>query len=94
MAIELVQIIFLYVNAFTLKSGGSEFHSPMTLVEGIQLVFNKHFHIIFGEYAQTFKGSNKKMKGRTIGAIALGLSGNSFTAELDFLFLKIGSVFD
>ena len=64
------------VNVFSLKSGISDHMSPMTIVEGVKLDYNKHFKVIPGEYAQNFEDSDNTMKKRTIGAIALGPSGN------------------
>jgi hypothetical protein len=52
------------------------FLSPMTILEGVVLDYNLHFQVIFGEYAQTYKVTTNNMKERTVGAIALGPTGN------------------
>ena len=62
------------MNAFTLKIGVPEFLSLLTLVEGVHLDFNKHFHVIFGEDAQIFEDNDYAMKEEAIRTIALGLS--------------------
>ena len=76
MIIQLMTTVIFYVNAFVWRQGVSQFLSPTTIVEGISLDFNKHFHVIFGEYVHTFEGTTNTMKDRTVGAIALGPSGN------------------
>ena len=52
--------VSFYVNAP--KSGISDHTSPMTIMEGVKLDYNKHFKVIPGEYAQTFEGSDNMMK--------------------------------
>ena len=74
-----------------MKNGGSQYLCPMNLVTGVLLDFNKHFQVIFGEYAQTFEGSDNIMNKRTVGAIALGPSGN-FQGGVQFFSLKTGRV--
>ena len=54
----------------------SQFLSPITIIEGISLDFNKHFHLIFGKYVHTYEGTKNNMKEWTVGAIALGPSRN------------------
>eukprot|EP00536_Pseudo-nitzschia_multiseries_P000703 jgi/Psemu1/1596/gm1.1596_g len=46
--------------------------SPTTIIRGIVLDHEIHFPVIFGEYAQTYEGTDNTMKERTVGAIALG----------------------
>jgi hypothetical protein len=74
--IHLLKTVVFYINAFVWRSGVSQFLSPATIVEGVMLDFNKHFHLIFGEYVHTYEGTTNSMKDRTVGAIALGPSGN------------------
>eukprot|EP00536_Pseudo-nitzschia_multiseries_P000748 jgi/Psemu1/1685/gm1.1685_g len=50
--------------------------SPTTIVKGRVSLFQRDFHVIFGEYAQTYEGTDNNMQPRTIGAIALGPIGN------------------
>ena len=83
--------VSFYVNAFLLKSGISDHMSPMTIVKGVKLDYKKHFKVILGEYAQTFEGSDNTMKERTIGAIALGPSGN-LQGGVRFFSLKSGLI--
>ena len=40
------------------------------------LDYDTHFQVIFGEYAQTYEGTDNTMQERTVRAIALGPSGN------------------
>ena len=65
-----------YVNAFVWAGGASPFLPPVTIVEGLVVDYTKHFHVIFGEYMHTYKGTDNTMKPRTVGALALGPSGN------------------
>ena len=83
--------VSFYVNAFSPKSGISDHMSPMTIVEGVKLDYNKHFKVIPGEYAQTFEGSDNTMKEQTIGAIALGPAGN-LQGGVRFFSLKTGRI--
>ena len=54
--------VSFYVNAFLPKSEISDHMSPMTIVEGVKLDYNKHFKVIPGEYAQTFESLDHTMK--------------------------------
>ena len=76
MVIHLLVTVVFYINAFVWRDGVSQFLPPITIVEGLALDFNKHFHLIYGEYIHTYEGTTNDMKTRTIGAIALGPSGN------------------
>ena len=91
MVVHILLTVSFYVNAFAPKSGISDHTSPMTIVEGVKLDYNKHFKVIPGEYAQTFEGSDNTMKERTIGAIALGPAGNPQGGER-FFSLKTGRI--
>ena len=77
MAIELVNTCIFYINAFPWISGPEKTLSPFTIVQGRHLNYHKHFQVIFGEYAQTYEGTDNTMKARTVGAIALGPTGNA-----------------
>ena len=83
--------VSFYVNAFSPKSGISDHMSPMTIVEGVKLDYNKHFKVILCEYAQTFEGLDNTMKKQTIGAIALGPAGN-LQGGVRFFSLKTGRI--
>eukprot|EP00536_Pseudo-nitzschia_multiseries_P010625 jgi/Psemu1/203784/e_gw1.332.17.1 len=76
MIIALAQCTVFYINAFPWPDGVSQELSPLTIVEGRTLLYNLHFQVIFGEYAQTYEGTDNTMNSRTVGAIALGPSGN------------------
>ena len=65
-----------YINAFVWRKGVSQFLSPLTILEGIVLDYNLHFQVIFGEYAHTYESTTNTAKSRTVGAIALGPTGN------------------
>ena len=91
MVVHIMLTVSFYVNAFALKSGISDHMSPMTIVEGVKLDYNKHFKVIPGEYAQTFEGLDNTMKEQTIGAIALGPAGN-LQGGVQFFSLKTGRI--
>jgi hypothetical protein len=74
--IHLLKTVMFYINAFVWKKGVSPFLSPMTILEGVVLDYNHHFQVIFGEYAHTYELTTNTMKRRTVGAIALGPTGN------------------
>jgi hypothetical protein len=93
MVVKLVEAVKFYVNAFVLQSGVSQHLSPMTIVEGVTLDYNKHFQVIFGEYAQVFEGTDNTMKERTVGAIALGPTGN-LQGGVSFFSIHTGRVLD
>ena len=48
----------------------------MTLVEDIALDYNKHFHVIFGEYLHTYEGTTNTRRERTTSCLAPGPSDN------------------
>ena len=93
MAIELVYTCIFYINAFPWVSGPEKTLSPFTIVQGRHLNYHKHFNVIFGEYAQTYEGTDNSMKSRTIGAIALGPTGNA-QGGVNFFSLLSGRVLD
>ena len=74
--IYLMMTVNFYVNAFVWQEGVSPILPPVTIVEGLVVDFNKHFHVIFSEYMHTYEGATNTMKDRTVGALALGPSGN------------------
>jgi hypothetical protein len=74
--IHLLITVMFYINAFVWKKGVSPFLSPMTILEGVVLDYNLHFQVIFGEYAHTYEETTNNMKRRTVGAVALGPTGN------------------
>jgi hypothetical protein len=74
--IHLLKTVMFYINAFIWKKGVSPFLSPMTILEGVVLDYNLHFQVIFGEYLHTYEVTTNTMKSRTVGAIALGPTGN------------------
>ena len=88
---HLLLTMSFYVNAFSPKSGISDHMSPMTIVEGVKLDYNKHVKVIPGEFAQTFVCLGNTMKKRTIGAIALGPLRN-LQGGVRFLRLKSGLI--
>jgi hypothetical protein len=76
MLVAMVTTNVFYINAFPWPQGVSQELSPYTIIEGVILDYDLHFQVIFGEYAQTYEGTDNTNKERTVGAIALGPSGN------------------
>ena len=74
--IHLMITVTFYVNAFVWQDCVSTTMPPVTIVEGLIVDYNKHFHLIFGEYVHIYKGTDNTMKDHTVGALALGPSGN------------------
>jgi hypothetical protein len=93
MVVKLVEAVNFYVHAFVLKSGVSQHRSPRTIVEGVTLDYNRHFQVIFGDYAQVFEGTDNTMKERTVGAIALGPTGN-LQGGVRFFNIHTGRILD
>ena len=61
------------MNTFSLKRRISDDLSPMTIVGGVKLKYNKYFKAILSKCPQAFEGSDNTMKEKCIGAIALRL---------------------
>ena len=57
-------------------AGVSKILPPLTIVEGITVDYKLHFHMIFREFAQTYKGMRNDMTPKTIDAIALEPNSN------------------
>ena len=78
MVIHLMITVNFYMNAFVWRKGVSQKLHPMTIVKGLVPDFiNKHFYVLFGEYCNTYEGTTNTMELRTVGALALGPSGNT-----------------
>ena len=88
MIIELIYSSVLWLNAFPYADGISTNYSPRVLVTGKQIDFAKHCRIKFGSYSQVHEQHNNSMTSRTIGAIALGPTGN---AQGGYYFLSLVS---
>ena len=76
MVMHLMRTVTFYLNAFVWRKGVSQVLPPSTVVEGIVLDYNKHFHVIPGEYLHTYEGTTNTMRERTTSCLALGPSGN------------------
>jgi hypothetical protein len=76
--IALVQHVIQWLNNFPPNGGISEIYSPRTIMTGQKFDYNKHCRVEIGAYAQVHEETNPKnsMKPKTIGAIALGATGN------------------
>ena len=70
--VQLMVTVVFYLNAFVWIHSPSKILLPITAVEGIVLDYNLHFKVIFGEFAQTYEGTDNIMSLRTIDTIALG----------------------
>ena len=77
MVIHLLITVTFYINALVWKNSVSQFLCPATIVEGLTLDYNTHFHVLYGEYIHTYEGTTNTLKHRTVGDIALGPSDNS-----------------
>ena len=78
MLVEMVYFCIFWLNAFPPKSGVSTLHGPRKIVTGQQLDFKKHCMLPFGAYVQTHEEPtpSNTQEARTIGAIAMGPTGN------------------
>ena len=91
MLVELVYFCIFWLNAFPPKSGVSSTHSPCKIITGQQVEFKKHCKLPFGAYVQTHEEPtpSNTQQARTIGAIALGPTGN-LQGSYKFLNLRSG----
>ena len=74
--VELIIIVSFYVNIFIWKYGISEVLLPLIIVEGVVLDFYLHFRMIYGEFCQTYEGTNNTIALYTTDTVALGPNGN------------------
>ena len=77
MIIELLFTLIFYLNVFHWKDTPDPQLTPFNIIEGQHLDYNQHFQVLFREYAQVYDSTDNTMQPRTIGAIALGPSGNA-----------------
>jgi hypothetical protein len=76
MIIELVYASNFWLNCFPADDGASATLSPRAIVDGLQIDFNKHCRLEFGEYVQVHEDHDNTMLPRTTGTIALRPTGN------------------
>jgi len=75
----IVEIAFnevFWINCFPHKDGIHNTFSPLTVVTGSKIDFNKHCRLQLGAYVQIHEQHNNSLFSRTAGAIALFTSGN------------------
>ena len=77
MVIHLMITVNFYINTFVWRKGISQILPPLTIVKGLVPDANKHFHILYGEYCNTYEGTTNTMELRTVGALALESTGNT-----------------
>ena len=78
MVVHLMITVNFYMNALVWRKGVSQILlHPMTIVKGLLSDFNKHFHVLFGKYGNMYEGTTNTMELRSVGALALGPSGNT-----------------
>ncbi len=93
MVSALAQLVVLWLNNFTPKSGVSDIYSPRQIVLGTKLDMKKHCKIEFGAYAQVFVDASitNTMRERTEGCICLGPVDN-LQGSVYFMKLSTGKV--
>ena len=69
--IELIQYVIFFLNGFPWKDGISQELSPMEIITGYKLDYNKHCQFIFGEYAQVREETTNTLKRQTTGALVM-----------------------
>ena len=69
--VELIQNVVFFLNGFPWTQGISQDISPLEMVTGYKLDYNKHCQFIFGEYAQAREETTNTLKKRTTGAIIM-----------------------
>ena len=78
-----------WINCYPHKDGIHNTFSPLTIVTGSNIDFNKHCRLQLGEYVQIHEKHNNSLFPRTAGAIALCTTGNE-QASYYFLSLHTG----
>jgi hypothetical protein len=91
MIIELIHFVVLWLNAFPPSSGVSSTYSPITIMTGTTLDYNKHCRLPFGAYVETHEdnGATNTIVERTRGSICLGPTAN-FQGSCKFFCLDTG----
>ena len=92
----LVAFCVFWINFFPAMGGVSKTVSPRTIITEVPPDFTTHCRIPFGAYAQVYENptyTNDTEEPRTVGAIALGPSGN-LQGGYKFMSLNTGQVLD
>ena len=61
MVAQLMITSVIYINAFVWERASRKILPPLTIMKGTALDFNIHFIFIFGEFFQTFEGTENTM---------------------------------
>ena len=75
--IEMIYNEVFWLNSFPSNGGVSKTLSPRTIITGQHIDYNRHCKYDFGEYVQTHEPHDNSMQPRTVGALALGPTGNN-----------------
>jgi hypothetical protein len=86
---ETVHASNFWLNCFPLETRILQNVSPRGIVDGLQIDYNKHCRLQFGDYVQTHEPHDNSMTPCTIGAIALRPRGNKQWGDR-FLSLGLG----
>jgi hypothetical protein len=73
---EMIMLSIFWLNAFPHRLGISQTMSPRNIVTGLDVDYNKHCRIEFGQYVQTHEKHDNSMTTRTVGGLALRPTGN------------------
>jgi hypothetical protein len=73
---EMVMLSIFWLNAFPRRLGISQTMSPRSIVTGLDVDYNKHCRIEYGQYVQTHKKHDNSMVTQAVGALALRPTGN------------------
>jgi len=74
--IEMVHTSVCWLYNFPAEGGISDTLSPRTMITRTSIDFNRHCKIEFGAYVQTHEAHNNSMNSWTVGALAIGPTGN------------------
>ena len=76
MVMELAKAVVYWLNSVPSNTGVSPTMCPRTIITGQLLDYHNHCRYEFGEYVQTHEVHDNSLLSRTVGAIALRLTGN------------------
>ena len=87
---QLVYYVIAWINNFPPKGGISKFISPRTLITGVNIDYNKHCKLEYGQYVQVHEENNptNSMHPRATGAIALG---STYNLQTGYKFMSLNT---
>jgi hypothetical protein len=77
LVVQMVSTCNFWLNIFPPKDGISRNINPIELITGVNIDYNKHIQVEFGEYVQVHEEHENTMHTRTTGEIMTKPTGNA-----------------